>query len=214
LDEYQAPLAEWIGQLPSAERSELRSEVERQADGLLRRWPTLDPTWLARTRETLRVPMADGRVELVARVDLAIGRPSRAEASVALIEATSGDRRSSHRDDRHLDALVETLRRGVPPFVVATYFTRTGEIDVDPVTPELLVAAARRCVDGMRALSAPDVDRTVGRDVHPYCAGCTGSLPAVMAAPSPPLAATVTSVAAARVPVDDGVLSFPEGRAA
>jgi hypothetical protein len=212
LDEYQVPLVVWIGQLTSAERSELQSEVERQADGLLQRWPDLDPTWLPRTRETLRVPLAEGRVELVSRVDLAIGRPNRAEASVALVEATSGERRQSHRDDRHLDALVETLRRGVPPFVVATYFTLTGEIDVDPVTPDLLVGAARRCVTGMRAMAAPELDRTSGPDGYPYCAGCTGVLSGVITAP--PVVAMVTPVAAARSPVVDGVVSFSQGQAA
>jgi hypothetical protein len=36
--------------------------------------------------------------------------------------------------------------------VVATYYTRTGELDVDPVTDELLVEAARRTLIGARAL--------------------------------------------------------------
>jgi hypothetical protein len=212
LDGYQAPLVAWIGELSSAERSELRSEVERQADGLIHRWPALDPAWLPRTRETLRAPLAGGRVELVARVDLAIGRPNREEASVALVEVTSGEPRQSHRDDRHLDALVETLRRGVPPFVVATYFTRTGEIDVDPVTPELLVGAARRCVVGMRAMSSADLSRTLDPGGFPYCAGCAGELSAVT--PTAPGSIPVVPVAAARTPVDEGILSFPQDRAA
>ena len=212
LDEYQAPLVGWIGQLAPAERSELRSEVERQADGLLRRWPALDPAWLPRTRETLRAPLAGGRVELVSRVDLAIGRPTRGEASVALVEVTSGERRPGHHDDRLLDALVETLRRPVPPFVVATYFTRTGEIDVDPVTPERLAGAARRCLAGMRAMAAPDLGESSSPDSHPYCAGCAGlPLPVI---PVPTADASVTPVTAARPSVGDGVLPFPQDRAA
>ncbi len=212
LDDYQAPLVTWIAQLTSAERSELRSEVERQADGLLQRWPTLDPAWLPRTRETLRAPLMGGRVELVARVDLAIGRPNRTEASVALVEATSGERRQSHREDRQLDALVETLRRGVPPFVVATYFTTSGEIDVDPVTPELLIGAARRCVGGMRAMMTPDLGRALDAGGYPYCAGCAGELSTIVPAPSS--STMVTSAPGARIPVDEGIISFPRDRAA
>ncbi len=40
----------------------------------------------------------------------------------------------------------------MPPFVVATYYTRTGELDTDPVTAELLTAAARRALVGARSL--------------------------------------------------------------
>ena len=48
--------------------------------------------------------------------------------------------------------MVESLRSPAPPFVVATYYTRTGEVDVDPVSEELLVGAARRTLAGTRLL--------------------------------------------------------------
>ena len=63
-----------------------------------------------------------------------------------------GTRRVEHRAELHFYALVETLRSLTPPFVVATYYTRTGELDTDPVTAELLAAAARRTVAGARSL--------------------------------------------------------------
>ena len=66
------------------------------------------------------------------------------------------------------DALIETLRSSVPPFAVATYFSRTGEIDVEPVDRELLVAAAKRCVAGARRLLGGDLP---GGDAA-WCAGC------------------------------------------
>jgi hypothetical protein len=142
----------WIEQLTGPQRTELRAEVERQADGLRRRWPVLDPTWLPRTQETMRVRLADGSVELSARVDLAIGRPARDQAAVALVEVTSGAPRIERRADLHFYALLEALRSPAPPFVVATYYTRTGELDVDPVTDDLLVGAARRTLAGARRL--------------------------------------------------------------
>ena len=91
-------------------------------------------------------------MELAARVDLALGGPPADEASVALVEIKSGTRRVEHRAELHFYALVETLRSLAPPFVVATYYTRTGELDADPVTPELLTAAARRPCTGARSL--------------------------------------------------------------
>jgi len=233
VDDHRAPLVAWIGQLAPTELSELRSEVERQADGLRRRWPALDPAWLPRTHERIRVPLAGGAVELVAHVDLALGRPGGDEASVALVDVTSGSRRPSQRDDRHLHALIETLRSTTPPFAVATYYTRTGELDVDPVTPELLVDAARRCRSGIRALTGPAAVAVPVVDHRPWCAGCAEALRPVIGpsvgtgrvpvhAPVPPPVAVAPLVAAggqrgaADRPEDtsDGVVPVAEGRAA
>ncbi len=154
VDDRQGEMVSWIERLPGVELAELRAEVERQADGLVRRWPRLNPAWLPRTQEALRVGVADGAVELSARVDLAVGRPGQQWASVAIVEVKSGARRIEHRADLHFYALIEALRNTAPPFVVATYYTRTGELDVDPVTEELLVAAGRRTLAGIRALAS------------------------------------------------------------
>ncbi len=223
LDEFQAPLLAWIRQLAPAERSELRSEVDRQIDGLRRRWPALDPAWLPRTQERIRVPLADGRIELMARVDLAVGRPAADEASVALIDVTSGCGRAAHRADRHFLALVETLRGTTPPFAVATYSTRTGELDVDPVTSELLVDAARRCraaigvLGGGEAVTAPDPT------ARPWCPACSEVPRTTVGRPPPGAPEAYRSAAAVSDAVRpaapspgavDEVLSFPEERAA
>jgi hypothetical protein len=152
VDDRQAELVSWIERMPRPERDGLRAEVERQADGLLRRWPVLEPAWLPRTQESLRVGLAGGAVELAARVDLAVGRPAEDRASVAIVEVKSGVRRVEHRADLHFYALIEALRSPAPPFVVATYYTRTGELDVDPVTEELLATASRRALAGTRLL--------------------------------------------------------------
>ena len=82
----------------------------------------------------MRVALAAGRVELAARVDLVVGPPVCDVASVGIVEVKSGSRRPGTATTPFY-ALVETLRSAAPPFVVATYYTRTGELDVDPVTP-------------------------------------------------------------------------------
>ena len=91
---------------------------------------------------------------------------------MALIEVKSGSRSRLHRTDLHFYALVETLKTSAPPFAVATYYTRTGELDVEPVTEDLLAAAARRTVLGTRAIKA--VER--GVDTPPpggLCGRCS-----------------------------------------
>ena len=172
LDDHEAPLVGWIGGLSSAERSGLVAEVDRQARGLLERWPSLDASWLPRTQEMLRAPLVGGAVELRVRVDLAVGRPTCHEASVALIDVVSGARRPEHGDDRRFAALVAALRGPVSPFAVATYYSRTGELDVDPVDHEYLVAGAHRCLTAVRVLVGTEQAPSDGS----ACAACRGLL--------------------------------------
>ena len=172
VDDRQQDLVGWINQLSGPERDELHAEVERQAGGIVRRWPALDPGWLPRTQEALRVVLANGAVELSARVDLAIGRPVDDQASVAIVEVKSGVRRVEHRTDLHFYALIESLRNPAPPFVVATYYTRTGELDVDPVSEDLLVAAARRTLTGIRLLRDLAAGADPSRTANGMCGLC------------------------------------------
>ncbi|MBV8461992.1 MAG: hypothetical protein JO368_01765 [Acidimicrobiales bacterium] len=148
----QEQLLHWVAELPDAEWSRLVSSVEEQAEGLRRRWPPLDPAWLPRTQEPLRVAVAGGAVELFARVDLMIGIPGGETASVALLELKSGVRRPDHRAELRYAALLEALRHPAPPFVSALYYTRTGELDVEWVTDEMLADTADRTIAGVRRL--------------------------------------------------------------
>ena len=152
VDDHQRDLVAWIDGLTGSERAALTSEVERQASALVERWPTLHPQWLPRTQSPIRASLGGGTIELSARVDLAIGRPPIDVASVGIVEIKSGARRAEHRADLHFSALIETLRSPAPPFVVATYYTRTGELDVDPVDQHLLTASAQRTLAGIRSL--------------------------------------------------------------
>ena len=218
VDDRRGRLCAWIADLPPTDRAELRAEVERQADGLRHRWPALDPTWLPRTQEAIRATLVPGRVELAVWVDLALGHRAGHSggdrASVALVQVTSGMRRPGHRDDAHLAAVAETLRSGAPPFVVATYHARTGELDVDPVTPDLLGVAARRLVTGIRGMhpTRRAVDPPTGGDL--WCAGCAADPFRV----GPTMAALPTGVGhgvtAPHAAAPDGVVPFPGERAA
>ena len=93
---------------------------------------------------------------------------------MAFVEIKSGARRPEHRLDLHFYALIEALRRPAPPFAVATYYTRTGELDVDPVTEEHLVAAACRVGAGLRRLGAEPAE-AVEPDGQPRSRPAAGS---------------------------------------
>lgn len=173
LDPRQAELVEWIESLTGAARVELAAEVDRQAEALVRRWPALEPSWLPRTNEAMRACFAGGAVVLAARVDLVVGRPAEREASVAMIELVSGARWPQHREDRHFAALLETVRHSAPPFMVATYYTNNGELDVEAITEELLTTAARRVVAGVHALVAEAESEARAEGPAPFCSSCS-----------------------------------------
>jgi hypothetical protein len=173
VDEHQQGLVSWIERMPRGDLQELRAEVERQSDGLRCRWPALEASWMPRTQESMRVGLAGGSVDLSARVDLAIGRPAGDEASVVLVEIKSGARRPDHRADLHFYALIEAVRNPAPPFAVATYYTRTGELDVEPVTEELLEGAVRRTIAGARALRSGAEGADPPRHPNAQCALCS-----------------------------------------
>ena len=199
VDGHHQTLVSWIERLSAADRAELQAEVTRQAEGLQRRWPVLEPGWLPRTQEPMRVPLLGGAMELSARVDLAIGRPAVDEASVAIIEVKSGARRIEQRADLHFYALVEMLRSAAPPFVVATYYTRTGELDVEPVTWPLLFAAAHRTAAGAGLLRDQERGADQLRRSSALCARCA-ALPGVEVGPTPARAAIGPMTSGASVP--------------
>ncbi len=177
VDDHQSVLVDWIERLPSPQRVELSAEVERQVLGLVARWPVLSPGWLPRTQEPLKASLADGHVLLSARIDLAIGQQAVENASIGIVELKSGRRRGEHRADLHFYALIEALRSPAPPFMVATYYSRTGELDVEPVSEELLLAAARRARAGIDALRRLADGAEPVRTPNPLCSWCE-ALPA------------------------------------
>ena len=136
----------WVAGLDGDSRVALAQEVTGHLDRIQTGWPVLPPSWLARTQERLTVPLAGGLVILQGVIDLSLGSPSAGAASVCIVEVKSGRRRVEHRGDLQLYALMETLRSGAPPFRIATYYSATGELDVEPVRREVLHGALHRVV--------------------------------------------------------------------
>ena len=178
IDPRHEGLLNWLESQPLGQQRALQSEVDRQGRDLMARWPRLHASWLPRTDQAMRVELADGQIELLARADLAVGRPVSGEATVALVDVLAGTPRPGHRHERHLMALVEALRWGTPPFVVATYYTRTGALEVEPVTELMLASAARRLIAGVRVLRTlgPVASGAVGGGIRPassvWCGSC------------------------------------------
>ena len=166
-------IAAFVEALPPESRRALAEEIADHAAGIVARWPVPSPTWLPRTQERVVVPLVGGRVVMSGVVDLAFGGPAGERASVCVVEIKSGRRRLEHRGDLHFYALLETLRSGAPPFRIATYYTRTGELDVEPVTDDVLVGALQRALAGTVRLCRLAAGTEPERTPNALCAWCS-----------------------------------------
>jgi hypothetical protein len=150
VDDRDDSVMEFLRRLPLDERSSLHRQVAAHARLLVTRWPPVAPGWLPKTADRVSVPLAGGRIVLSAVLDLVLGAPAGDRASVCVVDVRSGERRAEHRDDLHFLGLLETVRAGAPPFRLATYYTATGEVDVEDVDDALLSEAVLRTIDGVR----------------------------------------------------------------
>jgi len=144
IDDRRSELVRFVRALSPDALAGLGDEVETQCAILVSRWPRLAPAWMPRTQESIAIPLAGGEVVLIGVIDLLIGSPSTGRSSTGIVDAKSGQPRLVDREDLHFYALLETLRSGAAPFRVATFYTRTGEIDAEDVTDDMLTSSVRR----------------------------------------------------------------------
>jgi hypothetical protein len=181
-------IADFLLGLPPPARAELRSEVHDQVATFLELWPPLQPAWQPQTESPRRAELCDGRVVLRGRVDLTLGAPRGTRAGRVVVDLKTGRRHSGHVDDLRFYALLDTLRVGVPPFSLVTYYLDAGELAAEEVTEDVLEAAVRRTVDGARRL----VELTAGlrspaTTAGPTCRWCRLRSSCDAAAPADPL---------------------------
>lgn len=173
LAEGDRSLADWLGGLGDTERAELRAEANDRVAKFLECWPPLRTRWRPVTESRLSLDLCDGRVALRGKVDLVLGQPRGTIAGKVLVDLKTGGFAPVHVDDLRFYALIETLRLGVPPRRLATYYLDSGRFMCEDVTEAVLLSAAARLVDGarhvvaLRAGSRPALAR-----VGPTCRWC------------------------------------------
>ena len=152
VDDPDSPIGGFLGLLDAADLAELRSDVNNIVADFLDQWPRLKPSWRPATEARLKAELCKGKVVLSGKVDLALGAPAGTEAGRVFVELKSGAVRPQHLDDLRLYALLETLRIGVPPRRLAVHSLDSGSLVVVDVDLDVLQAAARRTIDGVRKL--------------------------------------------------------------
>lgn len=133
--------------------AELRAAASQVVTAFEASFPPLDKAWRPRLEASCRVELCGGSVVLRAKVDLALGRPVGNEARVLIIDVKTGRPWPGHLDDLRFYAMCETVRSGVPPFRIATYYLDTGRWQSEDVQVELLESAVRRVVAGTGRLA-------------------------------------------------------------
>jgi hypothetical protein len=147
-------LGDWLRTCGDAERAALRGEVNALVVSFLECFPPLKARWTPVTESRVRIELFDGRIVLQGRVDLALGQPAGQVAGKVLIDLKTGGFAPHHRDDLRFYALLETLRVGTPPRLLASYYLDGGRPSPEPVTEALLDTATQRTIDGATRMSA------------------------------------------------------------
>lgn len=167
----QKAVAEFLKGLDAIDMARLKGEANNAVVGFLNDWPPVDRRWHPRTEASARVQLFDGRVTLGAKYDMAFGASEGMRARVVIVDFKTGKRQPGHVDDLRYYALVETLKTGVPPFRVASYYLEEADFHVETITEELLDTAIRRTADGIRRIVALQ-SREPNLNPGPQCLYC------------------------------------------
>lgn len=142
-------IGDYLGGLGEGERAELHGEAVERTAKFLECFPPLEARWRPVPESRLRADLCDDRIVLSGKVDLTVGRADGMRAGKVLVDLKSGGFAPTHRDDLRYYALIETLRIGVPPRLLASYYLDGGRLQDEVVTVDLLRVALERVVRGV-----------------------------------------------------------------
>lgn len=145
-------LGDWLATCSEIDRAEVRALANERVATFLECFPPLKSTWIPVTEGRQRAELLGGRIVLAGRTDLALGRPDGTTARKVIIDLKTGSASPAHLDDLRFYALVETLRLGTPPRLMASYYLDAGRAQPEAVTEGVLRAAVARTIDGIRRL--------------------------------------------------------------
>lgn len=166
-------LADFLGRCTDADRAELRAEANDRVATFMECWPPLKRRWLPVTESATRLELHDALVILRGKVDLTLGRSRGLQAGKVLIDFKTGGSALAHRDDLRFYALLETIRVGVPPRLLASYYLDQGRFDIEEVNKGVLETAAKRTADGIcRIVELLGDERPPTYRAGPSCRWC------------------------------------------
>ncbi|WP_426573584.1 PD-(D/E)XK nuclease family protein [Aquihabitans sp. McL0605] len=147
-------LTDFLQTCTEGDRAELRSTASDRVAKFFECFPPLEAKWRPVTESSQIVDLAGGRIRLRGKVDLTLGTARGMQAGKVIIDLKTGAPNPIHRDDLRFYALLDTIRLGVPPRLVASFYLDLAEARTEPVTEAILDATVARTVDAARRLTA------------------------------------------------------------
>jgi hypothetical protein len=173
LSESETGLATWLQGCSELDRAELRSVANQRVAAFLEQWPPLQRRWRPVAESPARFELCDGAIVLRAKVDLTLGIAEGTRAGKVLVDLKTGGFSPAHRDDLRFYALVETMKMGVPPRLLASYYLEAARTVPEVVTEAVLQSAVSRLVDGVeRLVTLAAGDDEPIRRAGPACRWC------------------------------------------
>ena len=151
-DEASGSLGRYLQSASYLEQAELRAHANDVVVLFFECFPPLLREWRPRTDTPIVVSFCGERISLRGRPDLAFGQARGDEAGVVIVDLKTGRSYPQHLDDLRFYALLQTLKTGVPPYRVASYYLDSATFHAEDVTPATLEVAAGRTVDGVRKI--------------------------------------------------------------
>jgi len=151
LIQEQRSLGEWLGQQDESTIARVRAEANSRLVSFLETWPPIEHKWVPVLEGTLIAEF--DRVRLSGRPDLTLGRAEGEVAGKVIVDFKTGRIHDSHVADLRFYALVDTLRIGTPPRLLVTSYLDSGQLWVEEVTEDILIATIDRVVDAAGRLA-------------------------------------------------------------
>ena len=166
-------LGDWMRTCGELDRAELRGAATERVTTFFECFPPLKSRWRPVLEGKVRVELFDARIVLSGKTDLSLGKASGTTAGKVLIDFKTGGFTPSHIDDLRFYALLETLKIGTPPRLLASYYLESGQPHPERVTEGLLDAAMARTVDGVARMVELRFDhREATKRTGPSCRWC------------------------------------------
>ena len=172
-EEDSNTLGHWLRGCSEIERAELRSVSVDTFSKFLECWPALKPSWRPVAESRVRAELCNEQLILAGKVDLTLGVAEGKTAGKVIIDFKTGGFNATHHEDLRYYALVETLRIGIPPRLVASYYLDQAHFVPEKVTEDLLDSTVRRVTQGVeRIVEITYMKKTPELKPGPSCRWC------------------------------------------
>lgn len=151
-------IGEWLSSAPAEEVDEVRALANTSLSSFIECWPPLDRRWRPATEVPISAELFEGRVVLRGRIDLSLGAAAGDVAGKVIVDFKTGSPQTAHWADLRFYALIDTLRIGIPPRLIANHYLSSAKLAIEPVTEETLHAAVRRVIDAANRLHQLDAE--------------------------------------------------------